>query len=397
MINTVIIETNQDTKELLIKYLKDEENIDIKASSCDFENIDYNLKETDLIIFDINSKNADEILKKIEKLQEKYKQLNFIATSYEINSELVSKVLKNNISDFLIKPIIPTILSSSIKKIKNIKNNNKENISNVICFFSNKGGIGKTSGAVNIAYELSKQTKEKVCILDLSLNFGDMATFLNIEPKYTISTIIDKLSISDENLALTLTQRYKDSNLYILSFADKINIDYKLTPQDASKLINALRNIFSYIIIDTSSNIDETTISILNNSDLIMLIGMLNMSSVRNCQKCLELLANMNIQENKIKLILNRYIANSQITEHDFEKTIGFNVSYKIPNNYLTLIDAINLGNTVSDINPNSNIAKAYINIAKEILNIDFISLNENSTKTNYNHGIFNLLRRMGE
>jgi hypothetical protein len=60
----------------------------------------------------------------------------------------------------------------------------------------------------------------------------------------------------------------------------------------------------------------------------------------------------------------------------------------------LTLVDAINLGQAVGDINPQSNIAKAYSRITDKILKLDFAVLGE---KTNYNHGIFNLLQRMGE
>ena len=74
------------------------------------------------------------------------------------------------------------------------------------------------------------------------------------------------------------------------------------------------------------------------------------------------------------------------------ENTIKKEVYFKIPNNYLTLIDAINIGKTVEETNPQSNIAKAYGSLAQEIINTDF----SNNAKI-YNHGVFNLLRRMGE
>ena len=95
-------------------------------------------------------------------------------------------------------------------------------------------------------------------------------------------------------------------------------------------------------------------------------------------------------------MIVNRFIENSELTINDIKNTLDKNVFYKIPNNYLTLIDAINIGATVEETNPQSNIAKAYKDLAHEILNIDFMSIKEKE-KTNYNHGIFNLLRRMGE
>ena len=120
---------------------------------------------------------------------------------------------------------------------------------------------------------------------------------------------------------------------------------------------------------------------------------MLNLASIRNLQKCNELFDNMGYKGDKIKLIVNRYIENSEISIKDLEKTVGKEVFNRVPNNYLTLIDAINLGKTVGEINPQSNIAKAYKNIAQEIINTDFLDI---ANKT-YNHGVFNLLRRMGE
>ena len=142
------------------------------------------------------------------------------------------------------------------------------------------------------------------------------------------------------------------------------------------------------------STIDEASVSIFSASDLIILIGMLNLASVRNCQKCYELFDNIGISTSRVKLVLNRYIENSEVTQEDIKQTVGAEIFYKIPNNYLTLVDAINLGHAVSEVNPYSNIAKAYQNLAQEIINVDYINLEDSKS---YNHGIYNLLRRMGE
>ena len=100
----------------------------------------------------------------------------------------------------------------------------------------------------------------------------------------------------------------------------------------------------------------------------------------------------MSIDSSRIKFILNRYSENSEIKIDDIKNTIGIDIFHKIPNNYLTLIDAINLGCALRETNPHSNIAKAYNSLARELINTDYINVQKN-----YNHGIFNLLRRMGE
>ena len=397
MINTVVIDEQNNSKELMFSFLKNIENINVVNGFDDFNLENINLKEIDLIIFDIKSSNSDEILEKIRKIKSINNKILFIATSYEINSELVSKTLKEeNIKDFILKPILANILENAIKKIQNIKENKFNAKANTICVFSNKGGVGKTSTAVNLAYEIAQKTNEKVCLLDFSFNSQDINTFLNLESKFDINYIYSNIENSDEKLFLSLLNQYKDTSLYVFSTNENINVDFNFTPEITTKIINSLKNIFNWIIIDTSSIINETSVSIINNSDIVLLLGLLNLSSIRNCQKCYELFDNIGYKDDKIKLIVNRFIENSELTINDIKNTLDKNIFYKIPNNYLTLIDAINIGATVKETNPQSNIAKAYKDLAHEILNIDFMSIKEKE-RTNYNHGIFNLLRRMGE
>ena len=246
--------------------------------------------------------------------------------------------------------------------------------------------------AINLAYQIAKKTSKKVCLLDFSLNSEDICTFLDIKPKFNIDFILNNIETSDEKLLLSMIDNYQNSNLYIFSPEKDMNINFKYTPQKTTKIINSLKNIFSYIIIDAPNIINETTLAILNNSNLTLLISMLNLTSIRSLQKCYELFDNIGYKNDKIKLIINRYIEKSDITIKDLENTIKKEVYFKIPNNYLTLIDAINIGKTVEETNPQSNIAKAYGSLAQEIINTDF----SNNAKI-YNHGVFNLLRRMGE
>ena len=395
MLNIIITDKSNSSKELIHSYLKNMQGIGDVFCYDDLNSIDCNIKNIDIVIFDVDSNSVLENTVIVNELKLKNKYLNFIAMSYEINSELVAKVLRQNVCDFLIKPIIPAILNASIAKIqgeKEIKPNKK---AKTICFYSNKGGCGKTSTAVNVAYEIASQTDEKVCLLDLSFSFGDIATYLDVNSKYSISTITKNIENSTDDLVYTLCEKYQDTSLYVLTFTDDsgLNVKYN-SPDTISKLINLLKNIFDYIIIDTQSVVDEVSVSIFNSCDLIMLIGLLNMVSIRNCQKCSELFENLGINKSRTKLIINRYIENSEVTQENVKEAVGMDIFHKIPNNYLTLIDAANLGHPVAEINPHSNIAKSYQNLASEITKIDYTNLEESK---NYNYGIYNLLRRMGE
>ena len=84
-------------------------------------------------------------------------------------------------------------------------------------------------------------------------------------------------------------------------------------------IINYLKTIFSYIVIDLPSIIGETTVSIMNEADIILLLGLANLSSIRSLQKCYELFEKIGYNSEKIKLIINRYIENSEVKIKDIE------------------------------------------------------------------------------
>ena len=389
MINICIIEKSLQAKELLEKNISNIQDAKIIFSLDDFSGID-NIENIDVLIFDIDSKNASSVLEKAKQVKEKHQKICLIATSYEISSALVSQVLSSGVSDFLVKPILFNILEASIKK--NLVK--KEEKAKTICVYSNKGGIGKTSISVNLAWSIWQKTKQNVCILDLSLNNEDVCVFLDIKQRYNIDFILENLEKSNKKQAISLIDKYQDTDIYALEMQEDILFGQNLDIQKVIKTINLLKNVFDYLIIDVSSDLHELNLSILNNSDLILLISLLNMQGIRSCQKCYEVFDKVAYSDDKIRMVINRYLENQDITLSDIENTTGKKVFYTLPNNYLTLIDAINLGKCVGEINPQSNIAKAYMGLADEVLKIDFSKLSE---KKNFDHGIFNLLKRMGE
>ncbi|MBE7707281.1 MAG: response regulator [Cyanobacteria bacterium SIG27] len=386
MINVVVIDSNIQSRELLKNNLNSIENINVVKCYEKFDD-NINFENINLVVFDVNSSTANETLEKVEKL--KNKNINFIATSYEINSLLVSQTLSKGVLDFLLKPIIPSVLEIAIKKISQ-----QEKQAKTIAVFSNKGGVGKTSLITNLAWEIYDKTKDKVCILDLSFNSENATNFLNVEQKYNLDYILSSIEGLNKNTLLSLMGKYQDSQIYLLETKEEVVSELKYTPQKIAKIINSLKQIFDYILIDTTNLINESTISILNHCDLILLLSTTNKTSLKNCLNCCELFDKIGYNDDKIKIIINRYIENQELSLDEIEKTINKQIFNTIPNNYLTLIDAINLGNNVGEVNPQSNIAKAYKKIANDILNIDFSTL---KTNAKYHHGIFNLLKKMGE
>jgi len=163
---------------------------------------------------------------------------------------------------------------------------------------------------------------------------------------------------------LSSLEKYKETSLYVLADPPYLEQAEDITAEQISALFDVLKQAFSYIVVDTSANFDGKTITALDHSDLILLITIVNLPAIRNCQRCLELFERLGYEKAKTKIILNRFMENDEIKVEDVEDVLGKKVYWKIPNNYFTIMSAINKGIPVGLINADSNISKSYRELA---------------------------------
>ena len=131
-----------------------------------------------------------------------------------------------------------------------------------------------------------------------------------------------------------------------------------------AKLFEILKETFSYIVVDTDNTFDGKTITALDNSDMLFLVTIVNLPALRNCQRCLDLFEKLGYEDDKIKIVINRYMENDEIKAEDVEKLLAKEIYWKIPNNYFSLMAAINKGVPVSELNPASNVSQSYRELA---------------------------------
>ena len=321
-----------------------------------------------IVIADVSG-NFNDSYEFAEKILTKLPSVKIIATASDYSTDIVIRAMRAGIREFLPKPLIKDNLLKSIDKFKNQiqGSNDEENNSKVITVFSNKGGVGRTSLAVNLALELANITKEKVALVDLNMHLGDVTTFLDIKPSFDISYLIKKVDSADEEFMLSTLEQYKNTGMYILADPPYMEEAKKIQPVEVKKMIDKLRTVFPYIVIDTSSAFDNITVTALDNSDLILLVSTINVPSVRNCQRCLDAFDRLGYEEEKTKIIVNRYMENDDIKIEDVEKALDKQIYWRVPNNYYTIMSAINKGQPVNEINNDSNIAKCYRELATDI------------------------------
>ena len=368
-INVIVIDKDRNSQDIIKNYLND------LGGFCDVcvfyeyaSGLEAAINAGKSILFIDISDDFNKALESIATLKDKSKSVYIIALSNKTTTDNIIKIMRAGAKEFITKPIIQTEFNEIVNGIKaEFLANEQNDTCKIISTFSNKGGIGKTSIAVNLALELAQMSKEKVALIDLNLQLGDVATFLDMTPPFAMDYIANNIcSLNEEDLLKTMT-KYKNTSLYVI--ADPLNIDKSkdITAEQIKSILDTLKRTFSYIVIDIGTNIDTKTIKALDYSDLILLIAIVNLPAIRSTQRCMDLFDKLGYSPEKIKLVLNRYMENEDIKTSDIEDVVKQKVYWKIPNNYLTMMSAINKGVPVSEINSEANISLNYKDFASKI------------------------------
>lgn len=359
----VILTKDSQIREIIKMYLDEFEIFESTEDESVLENNDKVVCIADI------SNNCDQMLDRVLQITKNNAGCKVLVVAESPSVDLIVKAMRAGAKEFLPIPLVKTEVFESFNKLNESleyapKHNSK---CKILSIFSNKGGIGKTSIATNLALELANITKEKVALIDLNFQLGDVTTFMDLKPSFNISYMLQNLDKINEDFLLSTLEKYANTSLYVLADPPYFKQADDITPRSITKLFNILKETFSYIVVDAESSFDAKNISALTESDMIFLVTIANLPALRNSQRCLELFNKLGFDESKIKILLNRYMENDEISIKDVEKVIGKKIYWKVPNNYFTMMSAINKGIPVCEMNPDSNVAKSYRDLVFKI------------------------------
>lgn len=369
-ISAMILSDEFSTTEVLKLFVGEFDNTELLEVSNNYSEILEvlaNSPNKTVFIVDLST-NRQSKLDLMQKISSQCQNCKVLALADNPSVDLIIQIMRAGAREFVPIPVIKSEFFEALNKtIAQFEQTKVSNKCKIISVFSNKGGIGKTSLATNLALELSKITKENVALIDMNFQMGDITTFLDLKPSFNISYMLENIDKINETFLLSTLERYKNTNLYILADPPYFKQADNIQPKQITKLFNILKETFSYIVVDAESGFSGKSIATLDNSDMILLVTIANLPALRNTQRCLELFAKLGYDREKTQIVVNRYMENDEIKEPDVEKVLTKNIYWKIPNNYFAIMSAINKGVPVSIMNGATNVAQSYKGLAQNI------------------------------
>ena len=204
---------------------------------------------------------------------------------------------------------------------------------------SPKGGVGKSTVAVNIAIDLARVAPSQVVLVDLDLRFGDVATMLDLSPVHTIGDVFATRGGLDTLLLKTFLTAHS-SGLWVVAAPESPAAADTVESQQVQQMLQVLAAQFRYVVVDTGSGLDEHTLAALEAATDAVFVSSLDVAGMRNMRKEIDLLATVGVMPGRQHLIVNLADRRSGVRSDDVAAVVGLPVETVVPRSADVLLAA---------------------------------------------------------
>jgi pilus assembly protein CpaE len=212
-----------------------------------------------------------------------------------------------------------------------------------IAFFGPKGGVGKTTCAVNVAVGLRLKTGANVALVDADFSFGDLPLLLNVKAEHSIIDFVEHIGDADADYVRSIMERH-DTGIRLLPGPPQPEHAELIRSEHLKPLIAHLKRAHDYIILDCSPSYDDRMLTLLDAADLIMVVTTPEVGPLRNTAHFLALAQALGYPRDKIRIVLNRFNSDVGISPEDAAASLGYPISLRVPSGGRQMALAGNMG-----------------------------------------------------
>jgi len=327
----------------------------------------------DLLILETEDDSAKDF-QLIQKLQASGKVKEVFLTSPRLEPDLLLQALRAGVKEFLSQPINREEVRTGLIKFRERRGvlqhkDIEKKKGKIIHFISSKGGVGTTTIAVNLAASLCQSNgSSSVALIDMSLPFGQIPIFLNTETSFNWGEVLRNISRVDETFLMGVLSKHS-SGVHVLpspATLDEVNVE---TPEMIEKLLSLMRNLFDFTLVDGGQRLDDVSLRILEMSDTVFMVTILNLPCLTNTKKLLWTFQKLGFPPREaIRIIANRYQKKSSISLKEAEEAVSEKIHWLVANDYHLTMSAINQGKTISEVASGSEVDKSLKELAGTFL-----------------------------
>jgi pilus assembly protein CpaE len=241
----------------------------------------------------------------------------------------------------------------------------------LVVVFSPKGGTGVTTIATNLGMVAATRKPDSAVVVDLDLQFGQVATHLNLPPRQTLADVIrDESSLEEAELLRTYTSRH-DAGLHVLVAPGTPDLAAMVTATHVERVLRTLPGTFDTIVVDAGSSIDERTLCAFDLAELVVFPVYPEIAALKALHALVEFLTENGSVAAKAMFVLNGMFAKEILKLRDVEGALGTRVAASLPYDPFLYLKAVNEGVPVVLGAPRSLQAEALTKLATAVFGGD--------------------------
>jgi pilus assembly protein CpaE len=314
----------------------------------------------------------DEHLKALERFHVEFPGTVILATSKNASAENVLKCVRAGAQEFLPRPVDGDEAQKAVDRLLRVLAGAGGSGGKIIAVFSNKGGTGTSTLAVNLAVSLAQVTGQGVALADFDTQAGEVSLFLNLTPTRTLADLSAGQGKLDSAVVQSALVKHP-SGVYVLCEPERPEQTESINGPRVHEILGQLTSSFPYVVCDLTHSFNDVSLEVFDTARHILVVTLLNLPAIRSARRCLDVFRQLNYlrDEDKVRLVINRYLPNRDIDVSQLEETLRYPVFWKVPNDYATVIDAVNSGLPVNEVNADSEVARSFRSLAASLAGIE--------------------------
>ena len=416
-IRVLIVDDIPETRDHLSKLLGFETDIEVVgAAASGREAIELAAKLTpDVVLMDINMPDMDGI-SATERLSAEVPTAAVVMMSVQGEADYLRRSMLAGAREFLVKPFSSDELTSSIRQVYTREREKQSRIATqpssgngtgatprpadedregnepgrVVAVFGPKGGVGRTTLAVNLAGAAATELGQRTCLVDASFQFGDVGVLLNLNPKNkSIADLLPELEAGGELESIDTFVINHSAGIRVLLAPPSPEMAELITPASAKRMIEALRMTHDLVVVDCMASFNDTTLAILDLADTVLTMLSLEITSIKNIRLFLEVADQLGYEQDKVRLVLNRADSSLGIRVADVEHSIGRRVDHTIVSDGRSVVYALNRGVPFFLSNREAQVSQDVLRLASAVVGTKPAEAGEPSRKAAQKKSLF--------
>jgi pilus assembly protein CpaE len=363
-IKVLIVDDVPETRENIRKLLQFENDIEVVGADGTGRDGIASARELkpEVVLMDINMPDMDGIAA-TEMIRQNDPAVQIVILSVQGDPNYMRRAMLAGARDFLTKPPSVDELTAAIRRAGQMAIEERKKAAavphvginkaglaqlsvtqgKVIVVYGPKGGSGATTVAVNLAIALHSED-EPVVLVDANLQFGDVAVFLNEQVKNNVLDLATRADELDREFVEEVLIEHSPSGIKLLAAPSRPEYAENVSGEQFTKVLDYLRRLYAYIVVDGSSTLTDVILAAMDNSDLILLITGQDIPSIKNARVYFDLADVLGLDRKRILFVMNRHDKRIGITPEKVAESFKHEIIAVLPADERVVLPSINRG-----------------------------------------------------